>query len=168
MVRCRVVRDRSTKDRVKDRVAKSHAYVRARWSRTGSAHRKTLFVQHRAVLGPELDSPAARAFAIHRVATVCAVPAWAGLHANVDRLVQAIAPVPTMRYRRGAAGLDLRVEEQQAGRDRKVRRIASPFLELGAEPRFDHRWSFGYRCCRDSAGPHSIGAAFNDLRRRCG
>ena len=76
-------------------------------------------------------------------------------------MVQAIVAIPTMLHGGGAAGLDLGVEEQRAGRNRTVRRIASPFIEFGAEPRFDHCWSFGCRCCRDSAGPHSIGAAFS-------
>ena len=35
----------------------------------------------------------------------------------------------------GAHGLDLSVEEQRTCRNRTVRRIASPFIELGAEPR---------------------------------
>src|SRR5262245_21172914 len=103
-----------------------------------------LFVQQDAVLGPELDPPAARAFAGHDALTKGAVTvAWTGLNAERDGLVQPIVPIPAMLDRRCAGGLDLRVEEQGSRRYRSVRRIACKVLEVGAEPRLDHRQSRG-------------------------
>ena len=110
------------------------------------ANSKTLFVQQSARLASQLDPPAARAVAVHDIATVRAeTETWTGLHAEVYRLVQAIVPIPTMLDGGGAHGLDLSVEEQRTWRNRTVRRIASPFIELGAQPSPDHLWA---RVCR--------------------
>ena len=74
--------------------------------------------------------------------------------------MQAIVPIPTMLDAGGAHGLDLSVEEQRTCRNRTVRRIASPFIELGAEPSPDHLWTCGCRL-RDWTGAHFIRDIFS-------
>ena len=101
-------------------------------------------MQHDAVFGPELDLPVAGAIGLHRVATEYAVPRGStGINAKVDRLLKAIAVIPTMLKSGGVRGLDLRVEEQLARRNRSVWGIAEPVLELSAELRFGDSWSHG-------------------------
>ena len=125
------------------------------------ANSKTLFVQQGARLAPQLDPPAARAVAVHDVATICAeTETWTRLHAEVYRLVQAIVPIPTMLDGGGARGLDLSVEKQRARRNRTVRRIASPFLEIGTEPSPHHLWAF-VRRHRDWTAADFIGGVFS-------
>ena len=99
-------------------------------------------MQQDAVFGPELDLPVAGAIVLHRVTTGHAVPdGTTGINAKVDRLLKAIAVIPTMLKSGGARGRDLRVEEQLARRNRSVWRIAEPVLELSAELRSGDSWS---------------------------
>src|SRR5690242_17884248 len=102
-------------------------------SLAGSANSEALFVQQGAVLGPELNSPVARALRGHHAAAERAISgAWAGRNAELDGLIQTIVPIPTMLDRRRARGGDLRVEEQRPRRNRTVRRVACEVFEFGA------------------------------------
>src|SRR5262245_16713723 len=81
-----------------------------------SADDKILLVQKGPVLGPHLYSPIARALVGHPVAAVRAVSAaLIRTDAQVDRLIEAIASIPTMHHGGVHRRLEARVERERSG-----------------------------------------------------